>query len=98
MDEVVFLRRWLETFARLGACVNPDGRPRRPSRAEADRLIVDPLARSRGYAAELIEARLFYPGSDEKPFAFVPETFERRKLICAENKRTISAKRSSSWD
>jgi hypothetical protein len=24
-DDVVFLKRWLETFAALGACVNPDG-------------------------------------------------------------------------
>ena len=56
MDEVVFLKRWLETFAQLGACVHPDGRPRRPSKAEADRLIVDPLARNRGYAVELVDA------------------------------------------
>jgi hypothetical protein len=43
------------------------------SKAEADRL----GALDKFYLADLIEARLFYPGnSNEKPFAFVPEAFE----------------------
>jgi hypothetical protein len=87
-DEIVFLKRWLETFAALGACVNPDGSPRRLSKAEADRLIVDPFTRRAGYLVDLVEARLFYPGSDERPFAFVPEAFEKRKAVLAENERT----------
>jgi hypothetical protein len=36
----------------------------------------------------LSEARLFYPANDERPFAFVPAEFEKRKLIEAEYRRT----------
>jgi hypothetical protein len=37
-DEVVFLKRWLERFTGLGACINPDGSPYRLSKAEAARM------------------------------------------------------------
>ncbi|HEY8649318.1 MAG TPA: hypothetical protein VIL70_00230, partial [Chthoniobacterales bacterium] len=83
-DEIMFLKRWLERFAELGACINPDGSPYRLSKAEADRL----GALDKFYLADLIEARLFYPVNDERPFAFVPEAFEKRKLINEEYKRT----------
>jgi hypothetical protein len=83
-DDVVFLKRWLETFARLGACVHENGNPFRLSRAEAVRL----GAGVPFYLVELLEADLFYPASNERPFAFVPEAFEKRKLICDEEKRT----------
>jgi hypothetical protein len=87
-DEVIFLKRWLETFARLGDCVNPDGSWWRISKRETDRLIAGPFARQRGYGVDLAEARLFYPSNDERPFAFVPEAFEKRKLILAQIKDT----------
>jgi hypothetical protein len=45
-DDAIFLKRWLETFARLGACVNPDGSWRRLSKAEADRLIAQSIGGS----------------------------------------------------
>jgi hypothetical protein len=83
-DDVIFLKRWLEEFARLGAYINPDGSPYRLSKGEAGRL--GTLAKF--YWTDLIEARLFYPANDEKPFAFVPAEFEKRKAIEAENKRT----------
>jgi hypothetical protein len=87
-DDAVFLRRWLETFARLGACVNPDGSWKRLTKGEADRLIADPFARRVGYGVDLVEALLFYPANDERPFAFVPDEFAKRKGIDAEYKRT----------
>jgi hypothetical protein len=83
-DDVIFLKRWLKTFARLGACVRKDGSPYRLSKAEANRL----GTHAKFYLVDLIEARLFYPANDEMPFAFVPAEFEKRKLIYAENKRT----------
>jgi hypothetical protein len=83
-DEAIFLKRWLETFERLGACVHEDGSPFRLSKAEAIRLGV-PIP---FYLVELLEARLFHPVNDGKPFAFVPEAFEKRKMVCDESKRT----------
>lgn len=90
-DEVIFLKRWLETFARLGAYIHEDGSPCRLSKTDASRLETV-LSRSTGpaakswrepgrpiYLVDLVEARLFYPANDERPFAFVPDVFERRK-------------------
>jgi hypothetical protein len=87
-DEALYLKRWLETFAALGACINSDGSPYHISEPVADRLIAEPVARVRGYCAYLVEARLFHPANSERPFSFVPEVFAKRKAILAENART----------
>jgi len=85
-DEVMLLKRWLETFARLGACVHEDGSPWQLSKGEAGRLgTIAPF-----YLGDLVEARIFLPDPDvnEGPFDFVPEIFERRKQTLAEIART----------
>jgi hypothetical protein len=83
-DDVVLLKRWLETFARLGACVNEDGSPYKMTGAEMRRL----RTADRFTMVDLIELHLFHPANDEKPFSFVPEAFEKRKQIETENART----------
>lgn len=80
---VVLLKRWLETFAELGAFVHEDGSPWRLSKAEAGRI----GAIHRFYLVDLIEANLFCPANGKHPFAFVPAEFEKRKLIEAEKRR-----------
>jgi hypothetical protein len=71
----MLLKRWLETFARLGACVNPDGSPYKMTKTEMQRL----HATSPYSMVDLIELHSFHPANDERPFGFVPETFEKRK-------------------
>jgi hypothetical protein len=85
-DDVMFLKHWLETFARLGACVREDGSPWQLSKGEARRLgTAVPF-----HLVDLVEARIFHPDPavNEGPFDFVPEVFERRKQTLAEIERT----------
>jgi hypothetical protein len=83
-DDVILLKRWLEKFAGLGACIKEDGSPWKLTKGEMGRLGTD----DKFYLIDLIEARLFYPADDERPFAFVPEEFKKRKLIDEEYQRT----------
>lgn len=51
-DEVIFLKHWLETFAKLGACVHEDGSPLQLSKGKAGRLgTTNPF-----YLVDLVEA------------------------------------------
>lgn len=78
-DDAVLLKRWLETFAKLGACVHEDGSPFKMSKGEMQRLgAAVPYC-----MVDLIEVRLFHPANDERPFGFVSEVFERRKRTLA---------------